>query len=180
MSSEPVIRKSSTRVLASIIAAALGNSRLMARVSLRVDRVRRHGLRARRVRVEVPDTAVPRSLSDITGLLDAADLPAPVGRAAAAVFDRLARVEAAAHGIDVEDVHFHEVGALDSIVDVVGCVLALHSLSFLSSQGDRDGGDAEVVVSPIAVGRCASGLHRQLRLFHYDLVHVVHERPSCG
>ena len=105
--------------------------------------VRRHGLRARQVAVTAPDTRNARHLGDIVELIEAAALPPGVERFATAVFDRLATAEAAVHGIEPARVHFHEVGALDAIVDVVGCALGLESLGLL---------DATVTVSPIAVG----------------------------
>jgi len=71
-----------------------------------------------------------------------AGLPARAAERAAAVFTRLARAEAQVHGIGEEEVHFHEVGAIDSIADVVGACLALELLGI-----DR------VVCSPIPVGR---------------------------
>jgi len=102
---------------------------------------RRHGLRALRADVEVPPSRHHRTLADILALLD--PVPAPAADFARRVFTRLADAEAAVHGIDRDQVHFHEVGALDAIVDVLGCALALHSLGLLG---------AEVVVSPVAVG----------------------------
>ncbi len=82
-----------------------------------------------------------RPLHEILALLDAADLPERVRRRARAVFVRLGEVEGAIHGIDPAEVELHEVGALDSIVDVVGVCAALESL-------DID----EVWCSPIATG----------------------------
>lgn len=112
-------------------------------VGLRGEVVRRHGLRARRILVTAPETGHARHLADILGVIEAAALPRPVTRFATAVFDRLAEAEAAVHGIEPAGVHFHEVGALDAIVDVVGCALGLHALGLL---------DGEVIVSAIAVG----------------------------
>jgi pyridinium-3,5-bisthiocarboxylic acid mononucleotide nickel chelatase len=106
--------------------------------------VRRGGLRAAQVTVRAPDSAAERRLSDVIRVIDGAGLPAPVVEFAGAVFDRLARAEATVHGIGAEEVHFHEVGALDAIVDVVGCALALHDLRLLDS--------AVRLVSPVAVG----------------------------
>jgi uncharacterized protein (TIGR00299 family) protein len=106
--------------------------------------VRRHGLRARRVMVEAPETEQPRHLTEIVEQIGAAGLPAAVERFAVAVFQRLADAEAAVHGVEPDQVHFHEVGAQDAVVDVVGCALGLHLLGLL------DG--ATVTVSPIAVG----------------------------
>jgi pyridinium-3,5-bisthiocarboxylic acid mononucleotide nickel chelatase len=82
-----------------------------------------------------------RPLREILALLDEADLPDRVRRRARAVFSRLGEVEAAIHGIDPADVELHEIGALDSIVDVVGVCAALEAL-------DVD----DVWCSPIAVG----------------------------
>jgi uncharacterized protein (DUF111 family) len=70
-----------------------------------------------------------RPAREIFALLDAADLPDRVRGRARAVFERLAAVEGAIHGIDPADVELHEVGALDSIIDVVGVCAALESLS---------------------------------------------------
>ncbi|WP_372664461.1 nickel pincer cofactor biosynthesis protein LarC [Amycolatopsis kentuckyensis] len=105
--------------------------------------VRRHGLRARHVVVEAPETRHARHLPEILGLIASAALPDAVKAFATKVFDRLADAEAAVHGIGRDHVHFHEVGALDAIADIVGCALGLDQLGLL---------DATVTVSPIAVG----------------------------
>ncbi len=69
-----------------------------------------------------------RHLSAILKLIDESELPAPVKESASLVFRRIGEAEAAIHGIDIEKIHFHEVGAMDSIVDIVGCCLALYKL----------------------------------------------------
>ena len=69
-----------------------------------------------------------RSLADITGLLQASTLPPSVVESATRVFTRLAAAEAQVHGVDIQQVHFHEVGAVDAIVDVTGSVLGLQLL----------------------------------------------------
>jgi pyridinium-3,5-bisthiocarboxylic acid mononucleotide nickel chelatase len=105
--------------------------------------VRRHGFRALRANVSVADTAVERSLPDILEILD--PVPGAAGEFARAAFRRLAAAEARVHGIAAEHVHFHEVGALDAIADVVGCALALDDLGLLAAGTTR-------VVGPVAVG----------------------------
>jgi len=69
-----------------------------------------------------------RHLSTILKLIGASSLPDPVKANASAVFQRIGEAEAAIHNVDIEKIHFHEVGAMDSIIDIVGCCLALHKL----------------------------------------------------
>ncbi|GIH17906.1 nickel pincer cofactor biosynthesis protein LarC [Rugosimonospora africana] len=113
-------------------------------IELALEPVRRHGLRAAALTVRVGDSSTERHLSDVVRIVTGARIPEPARAFALATFDRLAAAEARVHGIGPEQVHFHEVGALDAIADVVGCSLALHQLGLL---------DAPVrVVSPVAVG----------------------------
>jgi uncharacterized protein (TIGR00299 family) protein len=99
--------------------------------SVRIDvrTVTRAGLRAVQADV-VPLAADPphRTWQDIRALLEGAPLPARVRDRATAVFARLAEAEARVHGVPAAEVHFHEVGALDSIADVVGVCAALDEL----------------------------------------------------
>ena len=90
--------------------------------------VMRGPLQATLVDVEVDEGDSHRHLSDIRRLILAADLPTPVQEKAVAVFSRLAQAEAGVHGTGIEEVHFHEVGALDAIIDIVGVVAGLHEL----------------------------------------------------
>ncbi len=97
-----------------------------------------------------------RPARDVLATIEAADLPDRVRRDAAAVYRRLAEVEGAIHGTDPDDVELHEVGALDSILDVVGVCAALHAL-------DVD----HISYSPIAVG------HGTVRTAHGTLGNPV-------
>jgi uncharacterized protein (TIGR00299 family) protein len=90
--------------------------------------VTRHGLVGTKVDVEAPEVATDRRWRSIRAMLENAELDAAVRRLALDAFARLAAAEAAAHGIDEEDVHFHEVGALDSIADIVGAAAGLAAL----------------------------------------------------
>ena len=98
--------------------------------ALEVEQARRQGLLGTHARVIVGEqTAQPRrGLAEVEAVVRGGGLPAPVTEHACAVFRRLAEAEARVHGTGLEEVHFHEVGAVDAIVDVVGVVLALHLL----------------------------------------------------
>jgi uncharacterized protein (TIGR00299 family) protein len=89
-------------------------------IGLRAERVTRHALAATKVHVDAPESHHHRTFRDIRAMLGAAGLPAEVHDTALEAFGRLARAEGAVHGTDPEDVHFHEVGALDAIADIVG------------------------------------------------------------
>lgn len=103
---------------------------------LRLERVTRHGLSGTLFEVELPersdasDEAVhsDRHLSDIEGLIHRSGLSERVRTGSISVFRRLARAEARMHGSTVDEVHFHEVGAVDSIIDIVGFALGLEML----------------------------------------------------
>ncbi|MFW6133712.1 MAG: nickel pincer cofactor biosynthesis protein LarC [Planctomycetota bacterium] len=127
---------------------------------LRAEKVTRQGLGGTKFHVDLhaadhahgPGTGAAghRRLSEIVGIIDGAGLTPRVADRAKRVFARLAEAEARAHDIDVEEVHFHEIGAVDSIVDVVGACVAMELLGV-----DR------VVCGPIPVGggviECAHG-----------------------
>lgn len=87
-----------------------------------------HSLKAVRARVEVSGDQPSRSLKEIQKILSKSNLPKPVKDKALAVFHRLAEAEAQVHGCSIEEIHFHEVGAVDAIVDVVGTLLGFHFL----------------------------------------------------
>ncbi|MFE6646740.1 nickel pincer cofactor biosynthesis protein LarC [Nocardioides sp. NPDC057772] len=110
-------------------------------VDLTAEQVRRGALAATRCHVSIADSVHHRTWADVRALLTDAVLDDAVRDLALRVFERLAVAEGAVHGIAPDDVHFHEVGALDAIADVVGVCAGFAHL-------DAD----EVVVSPIAVG----------------------------
>jgi uncharacterized protein (TIGR00299 family) protein len=93
-------------------------------------RVKRHGIGAHRVRVVCEAKAKHRHLGDILRMIGRSPLDARVKKLAKVTFELLGRVEGAIHGVPANRVHFHEVGAVDSIVDMVGAVVALADLGF--------------------------------------------------
>jgi uncharacterized protein (TIGR00299 family) protein len=96
--------------------------------SLAIGRTSRGGLAC--TQVEVLDETAPaaRHLADIHAILDASDLDEPARRLARRIFAILGEAEAAVHGVALEAVHFHEVGAVDSILDIVGTALLVSRL----------------------------------------------------
>src|SRR4051812_11331005 len=110
-------------------------------VLLGAENVTRGGLTATRCLVGVADSTTSRGWQDIALLLRSSSLDEGVLRLAEVAFQRLAEAEAAVHGVPVEEGHFHEVGALDAIADVVAVSAGFVHLGLTS-----------VVVSRVAVG----------------------------
>lgn len=111
-------------------------------VRLTVAEVTRAGLRASKLDVDVLAPDQPhRRWADIRTMIDNAAISEPLRRRSIHAFSRLADAEARVHGVDVEDVHFHEVGAWDSIADVVGVCAAVGLLGVTS-----------VSAGPVALG----------------------------
>ncbi len=97
-------------------------------VELRLTDTRRGPMRAASLDVLAGDSHAERNLADMLAILDGSDLSASVREAASKVFTVLAEAEARVHGEPVDQIHFHEVGAVDSIVDVVGAAIGLEAL----------------------------------------------------
>lgn len=97
-------------------------------VGIRLVRERKSGLAGQRLDLALPPEQEHRNLQDLLDILSRLPVSTPVRNRSAAAFHRLAEVEAAVHGIEVASVHFHEVGALDTLVDVVGVFWALEKL----------------------------------------------------
>lgn len=111
-------------------------------VALEIGAVTRASLRATKVDVVVTGDHPRRGPREIHEMLREASLPDGVRERARRVFALLTKAEAKVHGIPPEEVHFHEVGAVDAIVDIVGCAAALESLA-----------PERVLASAVATGR---------------------------
>jgi len=98
---------------------------------LSAKKVKRSTITATKLTVIMNETeAQPvRSLEDILKLIKASKLPEKVKNTASAIFQRLGEAESKIHGVPVEKVHFHEIGAVDSIVDIVGAAFGLDALN---------------------------------------------------
>ena len=117
---------------------------------LQVSREQRHAIEGCRLQVECTETHHHRSWSDIDQMLAGSDLAPPISRLARKFFRRLGDAEAKVHGIDIDQVHFHEVGAIDAIVDLTGAAIGLQLL-----------GIDKLVCAPLPLSRgmshCAHG-----------------------
>ena len=108
---------------------------------IEAEKVVKNGITGTKIHVITEEQHAHRHLRHIREILDAGELPDVVKEKSLAVFQTLAEAEAKIHNTTPEKIHFHEVGALDAIIDVVGAVSGLQLLSI-----DR------LIVSPISVG----------------------------
>jgi uncharacterized protein (TIGR00299 family) protein len=111
------------------------------------EKVWKNGMAATHVSVRTEDTQTHRSLATIIGVLEKSRLAAAVRERASAIFRRLGEAEAAVHDVPIEKIHFHEVGAADAIVDIVGACLGFSVLGiekFACSALNVGGGTAKM------------------------------------
>lgn len=120
-------------------------------VSVTIASTTKKGFRGGQLSIEHPRESVHRNLTDILTLIRRATMSRRAKELSQRMFERLARVEASVHGTTIDRVHFHEVGAIDSIVDIVGVAVAWDEL-----------GIERAVASPVPTGtgsvRIAHGL----------------------
>ncbi len=110
----------------------------------------RSGIGCKQLRVQSPANQQFRHLCDIINLLEGSTLPSDIIEKSIAIFSRLADAEATVHNIPVDKVHFHEVGAVDTIIDITGSLIGLKEL-----------GVEHIICSPLPMGQgfveCAHG-----------------------
>jgi pyridinium-3,5-bisthiocarboxylic acid mononucleotide nickel chelatase len=139
-------------------------------VAVELERVERQGVGALHVSFTAQGDAGHRDWRTIRKLLEGADLPDPARTRSTAVFARLAAAEAHVHGVPVDDVHFHELGAVDTLMDVCGAVLLLDGLDV-----------EEVVCSPLPVaGGVVEAAHGTLPLPAPAVVELLRGAPLYG
>lgn len=127
---------SGNMILAALIAAGVDRDALkteltklgVADFDLSIETVNRSGISSLHVKVEVPDEKAHRHLRDIEKIITDSRLSESVKDRSLKIFRRLAEAEAKVHGISVEKVHFHEVGAMDAIIDIVGACIGFEIL----------------------------------------------------
>ena len=97
-------------------------------VQLKVERVSKRGIAATQVNILSPHHQPHRGLHDLSSIVMQADLPQPIQERAISALRLLAEAESQVHGVPVERIHFHEVGAVDTIVDIVGALVGFDEL----------------------------------------------------
>jgi len=110
-------------------------------VTVSFEKVKRAGIGATKYHVEGGEQKAHRHLSHIVKMINAAEMSERAKRNSIAVFEKLGEAEAGVHQVPIEKVHFHEVGAADSIADIVGACVALDELDV-----------TQIVCSPVNVG----------------------------
>jgi pyridinium-3,5-bisthiocarboxylic acid mononucleotide nickel chelatase len=114
---------------------------------LTAEKVWKNGMAATYVRVKTEDQSKHRSLSAILEILERSELALRVRERAGAIFRKLGEAEARVHDVPVEKIHFHEVGAVDAIVDIVGACIGFEALGiekFACSALNVGGGTAKM------------------------------------
>jgi len=91
-------------------------------VRVRIEDVERSGVRCVKVDFEIPPQPHGRAVSEIHRLIDTLKIPEQVARSAHAAFEVIATIEAAIHGVAPDELHLHEVGAVDAILDIIGSI----------------------------------------------------------
>lgn len=104
--------------------------------------VSKNGFQATKVHVHVEEDVPHRHLPDINAIITSSDLPTHIQEQAVDIFNRLGAVEASIHGTSLDEVHLHELGGVDTIVDIVGTLLGLEAL-----------GIQKIFASPVPLGR---------------------------
>ena len=138
--------------------------------ALTQERVMRGAFSATRIDVAVEDTATERRLAEIAELIRSSALPAHIQERSLRIFERMIAAEARIHNRPAETVHLHELGAVDTIVDVAGALLGLEML-----------GIERVYVSPVPLGRgLAKGAHGQFPLPAPATVALLAGAPVVG
>jgi pyridinium-3,5-bisthiocarboxylic acid mononucleotide nickel chelatase len=143
---------------------------LVSEFELTAEKVSKNGFSATKVDVSIHKLQHGRHLAEIESILHESSLPGHIQEKAASMFRRLAEVEAGIHGKPVEEVHLHEVGGVDTIVDIVGTLAGLEGL-----------GVEQVYGSPLPLGRgFVNGAHGQIPLPAPATVALLQGVPIVG
>ena len=141
-------------------------------------RVEKHGIAGTKIDVNAREGHVHRHLKDVLEIIDNSAISASAKEKAACVFQKLAEAEAKIHGTTIEAVHFHEVGAVDAIVDVVGAIVgleilgieAIYASKFRFGSGHTRGAHGAMPVPVPAVVEMTKGFPSERTDIPYELV----------
>lgn len=165
-------------ILGALIDAGLPEQNLVDSLSelklddfkLQVRRVNKNGFSATKVDVIVNEEVPERHLPEIEAIITQSELPSHIQQKAVAIFRHLGTVEAGIHGTSINNVHLHELGGVDTIVDVVGALVGLEEL-----------GVAKIFASPVPLGRgFIKGAHGQIPLPAPATVALLEGIPVVG
>ena len=141
-------------------------------------RVEKHGIAGTKIDVNAREGHVHRHLKDVLEIINSSSISASAKEKAARVFQKLAEAEAKIHGTTIEAVHFHEVGAVDAIVDVVGAIVglelleieAIYASKFRFGSGHTRGAHGAMPVPVPAVVEMTKGFPAERTNIPYELV----------
>ena len=141
-------------------------------------RVEKHGIAGTKIDVNAREGHVHRHLKDVLEIINSSAISVPTKEKAARVFQKLAEAEAKIHGTTIEAVHFHEVGAVDAIVDVVGAIVglelleieAIYASKFRFGSGHTRGAHGAMPVPVPAVVEMTKGFPSERTDIPYELV----------
>ncbi len=137
---------------------------------IEVKKVSQKGFQATKVKVLVNDDIPERHFSDITAIINKSKLPERIQKKALSIFHKLAEVEAGIHGIPIDEVHLHELGGVDTIIDIVGSLIGLDCL-----------GIRKISCSPVPLGRgFIQGAHGQIPLPAPATIALLKNTPIIG
>lgn len=129
-----------------------------------------YGLRATKVDVIVPETVLVRTFNNIRDSIESSELPQSVKALSLEIFMRIASAESVIHNKPVDQVHFHEVGAVDSIVDIVGAAYGISAL-----------GITEVFSSPLPLGHgMIKTQHGSIPVPAPAVLEILEDTPTYG
>jgi uncharacterized protein (TIGR00299 family) protein len=137
---------------------------------LDIQTVFKNGFRATKVDVSVADKQIERRLPEIEAIVFESTLPENIKNKAAEIFRKIGTVEAEIHGVPLEQVHLHELGGMDTIVDVLGALIGLDALDV-----------SKVIVSPLPLARgFTEGAHGTIPLPAPATLALLHGIPVIG
>lgn len=165
-------------ILGALVDAGVSPARLKSALAglnldefdLEIRKVNKNGFRATKIDVLVAEQPPERHLKEILDVIDSSTLPETIRDRSKAIFQRIAQVEAAIHNTSLDQVHLHELGGTDTIIDVTGVLLALEMLEV-----------TQVFASPVPLGNgFIDGAHGKIPLPAPATLGLLKDAPVHG